>query len=265
MGIAERRIWQKRILIVLSFCVLAVYGIYKWSLKEKEPSPNTELTIVRADAEKANYKKDDYKTDDFNNDDYKTDEYKPDTYQTGNYRTENFNTEGSAQTTKMTASSETKTIKFPVYVSGQVVKPDVYYFKLGDIADLAIEKAGGFSEEAAKYYVNLAAVLEPHQNLYIPSNEEIKKGLVPIHNEAFGISASVKSNSLIDNSDIKVNINTATSEELCLIPGVGEKTAESIVRNRTLEGEFVSIEDLMRISGIKEKKFSSMKDYLTVN
>ena len=61
-----------------------------------------------------------------------------------------------------------------------------------------------------------------------------------------------------------VNINTATSEELQGLPGVGEATAEAIIEERTANGPFATIEDLMRVSGIGEKKFAKLRSGICV-
>jgi len=62
----------------------------------------------------------------------------------------------------------------------------------------------------------------------------------------------------------KINLNTATKEQLMSLPGVGEKTAEKILSYKTENKSFKKIEDIMGVSGIGEKKFEKMKEYLTV-
>ncbi len=66
-------------------------------------------------------------------------------------------------------------------------------------------------------------------------------------------------------SSFKVNINTATKEELMKIPGVGPKMAEQIIKHREIYGKFKRIEDIMNVKGIGQKKFEKMKNYLTIN
>ncbi len=61
----------------------------------------------------------------------------------------------------------------------------------------------------------------------------------------------------------KININTATKEELMKLPEIGEKTAESIIRHRQTYGKFERIEDIMNVRGIGQKKFEKIKRYLT--
>lgn len=65
--------------------------------------------------------------------------------------------------------------------------------------------------------------------------------------------------------DIPIDINRATSLDLLMVPGVGENTAEKIVRFRRENGGFKRMEDMMKIRGIKEKKFSNLKKYFCVN
>ena len=62
----------------------------------------------------------------------------------------------------------------------------------------------------------------------------------------------------------RVNINTASVEELMEIPGIGESKAKKIIEYREKNGKFESIEDIMNVSGIKENSFRKMQDYITV-
>ena len=62
----------------------------------------------------------------------------------------------------------------------------------------------------------------------------------------------------------KVNINTATVEQLTEIPGVGEKTAQNIVEYRKLHGEFKTVDELLNVKGIGEKRLEKVKDQITV-
>ena len=62
----------------------------------------------------------------------------------------------------------------------------------------------------------------------------------------------------------KININTATAEELQLLDGIGETMAQRIIDYRNTNGNFKSIEELMNVTGIGEKKFNNIKDFITV-
>ncbi|HEB49318.1 MAG TPA: ComEA family DNA-binding protein [Desulfobulbus sp.] len=62
----------------------------------------------------------------------------------------------------------------------------------------------------------------------------------------------------------KVNINTATAEELQAINGIGQVRAEAIVKDRKQNGKFKSIDDLARVKGIGEKTVKKIKDEITI-
>jgi competence protein ComEA len=131
-----------------------------------------------------------------------------------------------------------------VYVCGAVSVPGVYELENGSRVFEAIEAAGGVLPEAAEETINQAQVLKDETKLYIPTQEEIK------------VQSSAASG--------KVNLNTATKEVLMTIPGVGASKAEDIISYRNKHGAFTKIEDVMKISGIKEALFEKMKEYITV-
>ena len=64
--------------------------------------------------------------------------------------------------------------------------------------------------------------------------------------------------------DGKVDLNHASKDELMTLPGIGDAKAESIIRYREEQGGFQSIEELMKIEGIKEGVFQKIKDDITV-
>ena len=61
-----------------------------------------------------------------------------------------------------------------------------------------------------------------------------------------------------------VNINTASAAELQTLSGIGPSMAQSIIDERTKNGAFASVDDLMRVSGIGEKKLAKIKDCICV-
>ncbi|MBQ7768469.1 MAG: ComEA family DNA-binding protein [Oscillospiraceae bacterium] len=62
----------------------------------------------------------------------------------------------------------------------------------------------------------------------------------------------------------KININTADLEQLQLLPGIGESLAQRILDYRAEHGDFKSTEELMNVSGIGEKKFDNIKNFVII-
>lgn len=67
------------------------------------------------------------------------------------------------------------------------------------------------------------------------------------------------------NHDGKLDINTATQQQLQMLPGVGEVLAQRIIDYRKENGDFQTIEELMNVSGIGETKFSAIKPRIKVS
>lgn len=153
----------------------------------------------------------------------------------------------------MTTASEAVE-KICVHVTGYVVNPGVYYVPEGSRVFEVIELAGGFLDTADKDYLNQAAILNDGQKLHIYSKEE-----------AATANQSISDSGAEQNPNKLVNINTATKEELMTLPGIGESKAESIIAYRQENGGFKTIEDIMKISGIKDAAFSKIKNYICTN
>ena len=65
--------------------------------------------------------------------------------------------------------------------------------------------------------------------------------------------------------EVTVNINTASAEDLAVLPGIGNELALRILEYRSQHGNFEKIEDIMKVNGIGEGKFSDIRDQITVN
>ncbi|MCP4714887.1 MAG: helix-hairpin-helix domain-containing protein [Deltaproteobacteria bacterium] len=63
----------------------------------------------------------------------------------------------------------------------------------------------------------------------------------------------------------KLNINTATAKEIALLPGIGKKTAKTIVEYRSSNGGFKALDDLLKIKGVGKKTIAKCKNYLVLN
>ena len=156
--------------------------------------------------------------------------------------------------------------KLAVYVCGAVLKEGVYELVSGSRIVDAVEAAGGFSEDADTTYVNLAARLTDGTKLLIPTLEQTADRVVASGIDSFSGDTTLQTASVSEGSGGNglVNINTADKEELKSLNGIGDSTAEKIIRYRQDNGGFRTIEDIMKISGIKEKLFSKIKDNITV-
>jgi len=141
-----------------------------------------------------------------------------------------------------------------VYVSGAVQSPDVYLLPPGSLVRDAIRAAGGPAPEADLDRINLARELSDQQQVYVPRKGE--ENPVPTLSE--GVPTRTESTAP------RININTATVEELQQLPRVGPSLAQRIVAYREMYGPFKTPEDLMQVSGIGEAIFAAIRDYITV-
>ena len=142
-----------------------------------------------------------------------------------------------------------------VYVTGAVANPGVYSLDEGLRACDAVEAAGGLTEDADASTVNLARVLSDGEHIALPTKAEVETALA--QRSAGGAGGAAVASSL-------VNINTADASALETLSGVGSATAQAIISDREQNGPFSTIEDLMRVDGIGEKKFAKLKDSICV-
>ena len=143
-----------------------------------------------------------------------------------------------------------------VHICGKVISPGVYRLPVGSRVFQAVEAAGGFSEDAACDFLNLAGTVSDGMQICVPGAEEVKEGNVPLQTGGEGSETSKE--------DRRININTATKEELMTLKGIGESRAEDIIRFREDSGKFRKIEDIMKVPGIKEAGFRKIKDSIIV-
>ena len=133
-----------------------------------------------------------------------------------------------------------------VHITGAVKKPGLYEFSEPVRVVDVVNTAGGFTDQADPDQLNLAARVQDEARIHVPRTGEVS-------DQAQGQSINQG----------KININTASLEDLQKIPGVGEKTAQRILDQRQ-ESPYQKIEDLKNLPGIGEKKFEEMKDYVSV-
>ncbi len=135
-----------------------------------------------------------------------------------------------------------------VYVCGAVERPGMVELPEGSRGWDGVQAAGGMREDADWDSVNLAALLADGERLYIPTLEE---------GEALRQQEEARESGL-------VNINTADSGALCTLPGIGESRAADIIAYREENGAFISLEDLMKVPGIKESTYEKLKNLITI-
>ena len=155
------------------------------------------------------------------------------------------------ETTVLAEKTEVSTTQEAVIfvdIKGAVKNPGVYQMKAGDRVKDALDAAGGLTGEADSQKVNLAQRVEDQMVIVVPKVGE----------EATEIPAGATSKETPKEG--KVNINTATVEELKTLKGVGEKKAEAIIEYRKKNGSFKTKEDLMKVRGIGKKLFESFQE-----
>lgn len=140
-----------------------------------------------------------------------------------------------------------------VHICGAVKNPDVYQVKESTRLIEVIQKAGGLTKEAAGDYMNQAAIVMDGEQVYIPTKEEAQELNIP----------TPLTNSE-DTGDGKINLNTASKSELMTLTGIGEAKANSIIDFREKNGDFKKIEDIKKISGIKDSIYNKIYEYITV-
>ena len=155
-----------------------------------------------------------------------------------------------------TDSAVIKDIK--VYVCGAVQRPDVYEISADSRIVDAVSAAGGFAIDAYPEAMNLAETVSDGSRIYVPTKEEVD-ALAVVYSDTGSGSGGTTSD-----STGRVNINTATLAELTTLPGIGDTRARAIIDYREQNGAFGNIEDIMQVTGIKEKSFSKIKDSICV-
>ncbi len=134
-----------------------------------------------------------------------------------------------------------------VYVSGAVLSPGVYTLPAGSSAAEAIDAAGGPTDEADLASVNLAQAVQDQEQLHVPL-----------------VRAGQPDSPDAPQTDGAVNINTADSQTLQTLPGIGPAMAERIISYRQENGSFATVDDLVNVKGIGPATLEKLRDLITV-
>ena len=167
-----------------------------------------------------------------------------------------------------------------VDIKGEVSQPGVYEIEENKKVIDVVQLAGGLTEQADTTLINLAKKVTNEMVIIIYTKEEVKKAqeensiakvvdkqcICPeIKNDAcLNTDSKETTASSEDTESKKINLNTATLEELQTLSGIGESKAKAIIEYRETVGKFQKIEDLMEVSGIGEALYEKVKNDITV-
>ena len=180
---------------------------------------------------------------------------------------------GSTDRSELSDASSEETKTLVVHICGAVSAPGVYELPAGSRIIDAVEAGGGFLPEADEACCNLAEEIVDGCQIYIMTKSEScadgqtekKAGIqTSPDSDMQTTDRNVRSNSTPALENGLVNLNTADVAALMTLPGIGESRAKAIISYREQHGAFAQIEDIMKISGIKQAAFSKIKDKITV-
>ena len=168
---------------------------------------------------------------------------------------------------------ETKEL-LQVDIKGEIINPGIYELDSESRIIDVINKAGGLTENANTSVINLSKKITDEMVIIIYSNKEVNdfKTTKEIEEQVIEKCIQKDDNSLrndacieSDNNQLtgKININTASLEELMTLEGIGESKAKSIIEYRDTKGKFNTIEDIKNVNGIGDNLFAQIKENIT--
>lgn len=152
-------------------------------------------------------------------------------------------------------AAESEQAQIKVHVAGEVQAPGVYQLAPRARVQDAVEAARPLPT-ADLHALNLAAPLQDGQRVLVPAVRVVEADA-----EAAAAGAA---DAAPARSDPRVNINTAGRAELETLPGIGPALADRIIRYREEHGPFSSVDDLVNVSGIGDKRLEDLRDLATV-
>lgn len=176
-------------------------------------------------------------------------------------------------------------LEFYVEIKGAVNSPGVFKVTSDNIINDVINMAGGLKNNAYTKNINLSKNVSKEMVVYVYTNYEYsllntkeetyecncpKQDISVCTNKGTSIITSDENkpeevpNSKSETKNNKVNINTSTKEVLTSLSGIGDAKAQNIIDYRNENGLFKSIEDLKNVTGISEKLFEQIKEFITI-
>jgi competence protein ComEA len=171
--------------------------------------------------------------------------------------------EGTPSATQM-VTPQAQSNEIVVHVAGAVKNPGIVRIPRGSRVDDAVKAAGGFSYQADPDSVNLAQPLEDGVQVYVPRKGEtvtVERRVGSVSSSGVSVRGSAERT---EPPAGKININTASAEQLESLPGVGPATARAILEYRKQNGGFQSVDELIEVRGIGPKKLEQIRPYVVV-
>ena len=168
------------------------------------------------------------------------------------------------ETTLPTPPSSTAQPEIVVHVMGAVKSPGVYHLSTDARVHEAIEKAGGKTDQADLHSLNLAAKMRDGEQIYVPEirqTPDVGQTIPTSSSSAAPPQPSVRRSASSDGS--RININTATFQELQTLRGIGPTMAQRIIEYRQTSGRFATVDDLTNVKGVGEKTLEKIRDSIT--
>lgn len=143
-----------------------------------------------------------------------------------------------------------------VHAAGAVTRPGLYRVRSGGRVADVVEAAGGPAPGADLDQVNLAAKVGDGERVYVPRRgEAMPAGAGPGAGPGGGPGGG---------DGGRLDLNTATLEQLEALPGVGPATAQAILEHRRQRGRFADVQELLEVRGIGEAKLAALRSKVRV-
>lgn len=160
-----------------------------------------------------------------------------------------------------------------IHVTGAVVHPGVYSVSSSSRVVDAVTAAGGATSRADLERINLAQTIIDTEQVFVPfrTSHTSKVTVAPrLRPSRTTVPVSVPTipgaipSATTSATTSLINLNSATSDQLDTLPGVGPSTAKAIISYRNRKGPFGKVEDLLNVPGIGPAKVAALRDQVTV-